>query len=66
MLLEFRTGYSRLANDRSQRADPEFLVIRHRDRDGSALDGLLHDDMAASPANLYEAMSFQDRANFLA
>lgn len=61
--LKFSTGHSRLTNDRLQSADAYFLMVGNGNGDGAARGFLLHDDVAAAPANLFKAGVCQDRAN---
>src|SRR5262245_11235329 len=56
LLLEQGPGRSTLTNDRLQGTDGQLSVVGDRHRDGTRLDPLLHDDVAASPPNLDEAL----------
>ena len=54
--LELALRHSTLTNDRQQRADGEFAMLRDRDRDRGGIDATLHHDVTASPPNLDESV----------
>lgn len=49
-----------MSDDRSQCSDSKFAVIWHGHGRGSFVGQQLHHDMAASLANILEAMSFKN------
>lgn len=60
---KFAAHYPGLPDDRLQRADPDFRVVRHRNGDGRVRQPLLHHDMAAAPPHFDETVPYQNCAN---
>ena len=63
LFLEHRSGELRLADDRQERAASNFAVVRYGHRDRRGLDVALHHYVAATLADLDEAMLGEDAAD---
>lgn len=61
--LKFAAGKPRLTNDGLQGADFDFRMIWNRDGHRGFAYPPLHDDMAAAPANFFEPVVREDRAD---
>jgi hypothetical protein len=55
VLLKERARHPGLADDRQQSARSQFGMIGDRNGSGRGFRALLHDDVAATPTNLFEA-----------
>jgi len=62
--LKLSPRYPRLPDDRSQRSDTNFSVIWHGHCRGSFVGQPLHHDMAASLADLPDAVYFKNGTHF--
>lgn len=60
LFFEQAPQHSTLADDRQQGADGKLTMVGDRHRDRARLGPLLHDDVAASPPNLDEALRLED------
>jgi hypothetical protein len=61
--LEQRPRKFGLPDDAQQRATPDWIVQGNRHRDGSRLQTLLHDSMAATLSDLRESMLSEDQTD---
>ncbi len=61
-MLEQRPRQPRLPDDRHECPEPDLGVVGHRHRHGGLLRAFLHDDVAASLANLKKTVLLQEGA----
>jgi hypothetical protein len=66
LLFEQRPGELRLADDRAERTNSQFIMIGFGHSNGAVLQPFLHDDVTASAADLNKAILPENPADLLA